>query len=111
MEVLGVEVSESGLAAAATLLVKVTLGVVAGLTLAATTRSQDLVRGLARLRMPDLMVQILGFMLRYLEVVADDLRRQRVALASRGFDARDPPSVVGAGEGGRCALPPLLRTG
>jgi len=90
VEVLGVTVSESGLMAAWTLLAKATLGVVAGLTLASTTEPQDLLRGLTRLRLPDTMVQIMGFMIRYLDVVGDDLRRQQVALASRGFTARDP---------------------
>lgn len=62
----------------------------AGLTLAATTQPQELVRGLERLRLPNLLVQILSFMIRYLEVVGDDLRRQQIALASRGFSARHP---------------------
>lgn len=88
--VLGLAVSESGLMAAWTLLAKATLGVIAGLTLASTTEPQDLLRGLTRLRLPDTMVQIMGFMIRYLDVVGDDLRRQQVALVSRGFSARDP---------------------
>lgn len=89
-EVLGVAVSASGLMAAWTLLVKATLGVIAGLTLAATTEPQDLLRGLTRLRLPETMVQIMGFMIRYLDVVGDDMRRQQVALMSRGFTARNP---------------------
>ena len=90
VEVLGMTVSASGLEAAWTLLAKATLGVVAGLTLAATTEPQDLLRGLTRLRLPETMVQIMGFMIRYLDVVGDDLRRQHVALCSRGFSARNP---------------------
>ncbi|WP_139977809.1 cobalt ECF transporter T component CbiQ [Nocardioides litoris] len=89
-ELLGVEVSESGLHAGAKLLVSATLGVLASLTLAATTEAQDLLRGLTRLRVPSLLVQIMGFMVRYLEVVTDDLRRMKVARESRGFSARDP---------------------
>jgi cobalt/nickel transport system permease protein len=87
---LGMQVSESGLLAGWTLLAKGTLGVIAGLTLAATTTPPDVVRGLERLRLPSMLVQIAAFMIRYLEVVADDLRRQNVALASRGFVTRDP---------------------
>jgi cobalt/nickel transport system permease protein len=64
--------------------------VIGGLTLAATTEPQAMVRGLERLRLPNTMVQIMSFMVRYLEVVGDDLRRQQIALASRGFSARDP---------------------
>ncbi|GAA5154912.1 cobalt ECF transporter T component CbiQ [Nocardioides marinquilinus] len=89
-KVLGLTVSQAGLDGGLTLLVKATLGVLASLTLAATTEPQDLLRGLARLRVPSLLVQIMGFMVRYLEVVADDLRRMRIARESRGFVARGP---------------------
>jgi cobalt/nickel transport system permease protein len=89
-EFLGLTVSAPGLLAAWTLLAKATLGVLAGLTLAATTEPQEVVRGLERLRLPNSMVQIMAFMIRYLEVVGDDLRRQQIALASRGFSARNP---------------------
>jgi cobalt/nickel transport system permease protein len=89
-EVLGLAVSEPGLTAAAGLLVKATLGVAASLTLAATTEPHELLAGLQRLRLPAQLVQIMGFMVRYLDVVTDEMRRMRVALASRGFSARDP---------------------
>ena len=89
-EVLGVSVSEPGLQAGIALLVKGTLGVLASLTLAATTEPQDLLRGLQRLRMPDLIVQIMGFMIRYLDVVTDELGRMMTALRSRGCDPRSP---------------------
>ena len=44
----------------------------------------------ARLRMPDLIVQIMGFMIRYLDVVTADLGRMLVAMRSRGADPRSP---------------------
>ena len=89
-EVLGLSVSEPGLAAAATLLVKGSLGVLAALTLAATTVPQEVLVGLRRLRMPDLIVQIMGFMLRYLEVVSGEMGRMHTAMRSRGCDPRSP---------------------
>jgi len=89
-EVLGVSVSEPGLVAGVALLVKGTIGVLASLTLAATTEPQDLLRGLQRLRAPDLVVQIMGFMIRYLDVVTAELRRMMTALRSRGCDPRSP---------------------
>ena len=89
VDVLGVTVSQPGLTAAWALLVKGTLGVLASLTLAATTEPRDLLAGLARLRVPSLLVQIMGFMVRYLDVVTDEMRRMRVARESRGFTARD----------------------
>jgi cobalt/nickel transport system permease protein len=89
-EVLGVTVSEPGLVAGIALLVKGSIGVLASLTLAATTEPQDLLRGLQRLRMPDLLVQIMGFMIRYLDVVTAELGRMMTALRSRGCDPRSP---------------------
>jgi cobalt/nickel transport system permease protein len=90
VEAWGVEVSEPGLVAAGALVMKGTLGVLASLLLAATTEPHDVVRGLERLRMPAPLVQILAFMVRYLDVVGDELHRMRIALASRGFTARNP---------------------
>jgi cobalt/nickel transport system permease protein len=89
-EVLGMTVSEPGLVAGVALLVKGTIGVLASLTLAATTEPQDLLRGLQRLRAPDLVVQIMGFMIRYLDVVTAELGRMMTALRSRGCDPRSP---------------------
>jgi cobalt/nickel transport system permease protein len=89
-EVLGLTVSEPGLVAAIALLAKGTLGVLASLTLAATTEPHDLLGGLQRLRMPDLIVQIMGFMIRYLDVVTDEFSRMMTALRSRGCDPRSP---------------------
>jgi cobalt/nickel transport system permease protein len=89
-EFLGLTVSEPGLLAAWALLAKGTLGVMASLTLAATTEPRDLLIGLERLRLPHQLVQIMGFMVRYLDVVTDEMRRMRIARESRGFTARNP---------------------
>jgi cobalt/nickel transport system permease protein len=90
VEVLGVALSEAGLIAAWGLAAKGTLGVLASLTLAATTESADVLAGLQRLRMPALLVQIMGFMIRYLDVVTADLGRMLTAMRSRGVDPRSP---------------------
>lgn len=82
--------SESGLLAAWGLVAKGTLGVLASLTLAATTEPAEVLRGLQRLRLPDLLVQIMGFMIRYLDVVTSDLARMLTAMRSRGVDPRSP---------------------
>ncbi|MQA35525.1 cobalt ECF transporter T component CbiQ [Modestobacter roseus] len=87
-EVLGLSLSENGLAAGGSILAKATLSVLAATLLAATTDPRALLRGLERLRMPSVLVQILGFMIRYADVVGGELRRMRVARESRGFRAR-----------------------
>ena len=88
--VLGLSVSEPGLWAAWALVVKGSLGVLASLTLAATTEPQDVLRGLRRLKLPDPIVQIMGFMLRYLDVVTAEMGRMTTAMRSRGCDPRSP---------------------
>lgn len=72
------------------LLAKGTIGVTASLTLAATTEPVELLRGLRRLRVPDLIVSIMSFMVRYLDVVSADLARMLTAMRSRGADPRSP---------------------
>ena len=89
-EVLGVSVSQHGLEAGVALLVKGTLGVLASLTLAATTEPHDVLAGLERLHLPHQLVQIMAFMVRYLDVVTGEMHRMRIAREARGFNARDP---------------------
>jgi cobalt/nickel transport system permease protein len=90
VEVLGLTVSEAGLLAAWGLVAKGSLGVLASLTLAATTEPADVLAGLQRLRIPALIVEIMGFMIRYLDVVTADLGRMLTAMRSRGADPRSP---------------------
>ena len=90
VEVLGVGLSEPGLWAAWGLLAKGTIGVLASLTLAATTEPTEILAGLRRLRVPDLIVQIMGFMIRYLDVVTAEFSRMLVGMRSRGADPRSP---------------------
>jgi cobalt/nickel transport system permease protein len=101
VEVGGLSLSESGLVAAGGLLAKATLSVLAATVLAATTEPRALLRGLERLRLPSVLVQILSFMIRYVDVVSGELRRMRVARESRGFRGRGPGAlrVLGATAG------------
>lgn len=87
--VLGVSLSVPGLWAAWNILAKGTLGVIASILLAATTEPRVVLIGAQRLRLPGLLVQIAMFMLRYMDVIVDEMRRMRVARESRGFEARN----------------------
>jgi cobalt/nickel transport system permease protein len=89
VDVLGLSLSVDGLLGAWNMLAKGTLGVVCSILLAATTEIPALLAGLQRLRMPQLLVQIMMFMVRYGDVVTDEMRRMRIARESRGFVARD----------------------
>lgn len=87
IEIGPLELSEAGSWAAFGILIKGTIGVVTSITLAATTRARDLLQGLERIGVPDLLVQIATFMLRYSAVVTNELSRMKVARESRGFSA------------------------
>lgn len=89
VDVAGLSLSVGGLWAAWNVLVKSTLGVTCSILLAATTDLRSLLLGLERLRMPTLLVQIMTFMIRYGDVIADEMGRMRLARESRGFVARD----------------------
>jgi cobalt/nickel transport system permease protein len=85
---LGLSLSVDGLYGAWNIIAKGTLGVFSSLLLAGTTSPRDLLLGLDRLRCPQMVTQIATFMLRYLDVLAEEARRMRVAQLSRGYDPR-----------------------
>ncbi|MFD6533742.1 cobalt ECF transporter T component CbiQ [Streptomyces sp. NPDC060184] len=87
-ELLGVHLSVAGLWGAWNVLAKGTLGVAASVILASTTELRALLLGLQQLRLPPLLVQIASFMIRYGDVITDEMRRMSVARRSRGFEAR-----------------------
>ncbi|WP_338699314.1 cobalt ECF transporter T component CbiQ [Streptomyces sp. Q6] len=88
VQVLGLSLSESGLWGAWNVLAKGTLGVAASVLLASTTELRELLLGLQRLKLPPLLVQIASFMIRYGDVITDEMRRMKIARESRGFEAK-----------------------
>lgn len=76
--------SEAGLVGGALVLVRATLGLGAALVLAASTPPHEIIEGLGRLRLPRALVDVLTHMIRFLDLVADDLHRQGIAHAARG---------------------------
>jgi cobalt/nickel transport system permease protein len=85
VEFLGLLLYQEGIEAGAGIIAKATLGVFTAILLSATTTAREILRGLEILKLPTLLVQIASFMLRYLNVVTDEMERMRVARASRGF--------------------------
>ena len=75
------------LLAAAGIVAKGTLGVLSAVILSTSTTARELLRGLEKLHLPKLMVQIAAFMLRYVNVISDEMERMKVARESRGFIA------------------------
>lgn len=84
----GLSLYQSGLLAGASIIAKGTIGVLMAIILSATTNARAILEGLARLRIPAPILGIASFMIRYLNVVNDELIRMRIARESRGFQAR-----------------------
>ncbi len=87
-EVGPLSLSVPGLWAAWGILAKAGLATSAAVLLGWTTPAAEVLVGLERLRVPRPLVAIAGFMVRYLDVVAGELRRLEVARLSRGDDPR-----------------------
>ena len=100
-------VSAAGVAVFAGVAVKATIGTTAAVLLGATTPFPDLLRGLAALRVPRLPTLIAAVTYRYLWVVADDVRRMRIALCARAYR---PRTLLRAGTIGRLVAALFLRT-
>ncbi|WP_211217915.1 cobalt ECF transporter T component CbiQ [Microbacterium luticocti] len=92
IDVFGMSLSVAGLWAAWGLLAKATLALLAAVLLVTTTEPRRIVLALESLRLPRVMISIMGFMLRYLDLIADESRRMAIARAARGFSARSPRS-------------------
>jgi cobalt/nickel transport system permease protein len=87
-EVLGLSLSLDGLWGAWNILVKATLGLGVSILVAATTTMPEFLRGFERLHLPKAFTSIASFMIRYGDVIADEMRRMRIARESRGYDPR-----------------------
>ena len=88
VDVIGLTLSREGLWAAWNVTAKSVLGATASIVMAATTPVPDVIRGLNRLRLPTVLVGIVAFMFRYLDLLVDQTRRMRHAMVARGHDPR-----------------------
>lgn len=88
VDVLGLSLSEQGIWDMWNVFVKAGLGFLVAVVLAATTEVADLLSGLDALHMPRIVTSIIGFAVRYIDIVGADFGRMRIALASRGYSGR-----------------------
>jgi cobalt/nickel transport system permease protein len=88
VEVLGVELSRAGLWDMWNIIAKATLGLLTSIVLAGTTEIPKILAGFDALRVPRIITAIMGFMIRYLDVVLGEFRRMRVAMQSRAYAPR-----------------------
>ena len=89
-EIAGIQLYREGLLAGTSIVAKGSLGVLAAVILSTTTTAREILRGLERLKLPTVMVQIASFMLRYVNVISDEMERMKIARESRGFIATGP---------------------
>lgn len=88
IDVAGLQLSVAGLNAAWGIVIKGSLGVAASLTFAATTSARELPLALSRLGVPGVVTSIVVLMIRYIDVLAAEARRMRLARVSRGDSPR-----------------------
>ena len=88
IQIVGVSVSREGLWGTWNIVAKATIGATASIVLAATTEIPEILRGMAVLKVPAALTSIAGFMIRYLEVIVEELGRTRTAMTARGYDPR-----------------------
>jgi cobalt/nickel transport system permease protein len=87
-DVFGLSLSVEGLWGAWNILAKATLGLGVSILVAATTTMPEFLRGFERLHMPRAFTSTASFMIRYFDVIADEMRRMKIARESRGYDPR-----------------------
>lgn len=88
VDVLFFSVSREGAWAAWNMIAKATLGLAATATILASTEPSEMVRGLRRLRVPRVLVEMAGFMVRYMDVISGEMHRMRIARESRASNPR-----------------------
>jgi len=88
IDIWGVSLSRAGLWGTWNVIAKATLGASVSIVLAATTEIPEILRGMSILRVPAPLTAIALFMVRYMELVAGELGRMRIAMTARGYDPR-----------------------
>jgi cobalt/nickel transport system permease protein len=83
-----VNVSVEGLWAAWNILIKTTLGAATMMLLASTTPISEILLGLQKLKVPRSIVAIAGFMIRYSDVIASEMRRMKMGREARSYNPR-----------------------
>jgi cobalt/nickel transport system permease protein len=96
---LGWTVTDAGLLRFSTILLRTWIAVQAGVLLSATTSIADILWGLSMLKVPRTIVATIGFMVRYLFLLADEALRMMRARNSRSpqLEGARPPGVVWQG--------------
>ena len=87
-EIFSVSIYETGFNEMISILIKITLCVSLAIVLTATTSNIEIIYGLQKLKLSPLLISILSFAIRYIDVFIDEFKRVRVAMRSRGYDEK-----------------------
>ncbi len=67
------------------ILFKATAGVSMGIVLTAVTTNIEIIYGLQKLKLPSIIIAIMSFSIRYIDVFIDEFKRVRISMQSRGY--------------------------
>ena len=87
-EFFSLRIYETGFYEMISILIKITLCVSLAIVLTATTSNIEIIYGLQKLKISPLLISILSFAIRYIDVFIDEFKRVKVAMKSRGYDQK-----------------------
>ena len=84
-EIFSFNVYQTGVNDMFTILFKATLGLTVGIILTGVTSSMEIIYGLQKLKIPNIIIAIMSFTIRYIDVFIDEFKRVKISMASRGY--------------------------
>ena len=85
MTILSFDVYRTGLLEMLAILFKATSGVSLGIVLTATTTNIEIIYGLQKLKLPSIIIAIMSFSIRYIDVFIDEFKRVKISMQSHGY--------------------------
>jgi cobalt/nickel transport system permease protein len=79
------DIYKTGLLEMSAILFKATAGVSMGIVLTAVTTNIEIIYGLQKLKLPSIIIAIMSFSIRYIDVFIDEFKRVRISMQSRGY--------------------------
>ena len=65
-----------------------------GIVLTAVTTTIELIYGLQKLKLPQIIIAIMSFAIRYIDVFIDEFKRVRISMRSRGYQEKGIKGLI-----------------
>ena len=65
-----------------------------GIVLTAVTTTIELIYGLQKLKLPQIIIAIMSFAIRYIDVFIDEFKRVRISMRSRGYEEKGIKGLI-----------------